>query len=60
VKLFSKGVILSEAKDLLFARAENKADPSVARPTCANTAHVGDPAKPAQPQDDTYMGFSAA
>jgi hypothetical protein len=24
-KLFSEGVILSEAKDLLFARAENKA-----------------------------------
>jgi hypothetical protein len=29
--LFSKGVILSAAKDLLFARAENKADPSVAQ-----------------------------
>jgi hypothetical protein len=26
-----RGVILSVAKDLLFARAENKADPSVAR-----------------------------
>jgi hypothetical protein len=25
------GVILSRAKDLLFARAENKADPSVAQ-----------------------------
>jgi hypothetical protein len=27
----SEGVILSEAKDLLFARAENKADPSAAQ-----------------------------
>jgi hypothetical protein len=27
-KLFSEGVILSEAKDLLSARAESKADPS--------------------------------
>jgi hypothetical protein len=26
-----RGVILSEAKDLLFARDENKADPSVAQ-----------------------------
>jgi hypothetical protein len=26
-----RGVILSAAKDLLFARAENKADPSVAQ-----------------------------
>jgi hypothetical protein len=30
-KLFFEGVILSEAKDLLFARAGSKADPSVAR-----------------------------
>jgi hypothetical protein len=30
-QLFSEGVILSEAKDLLFARARNKADPSLAR-----------------------------
>ena len=29
-KLFSEGVILSAAKDLLFARAEIKADPSIA------------------------------
>jgi hypothetical protein len=29
-KRFSEGVILSEAKDLLFARAGNKADPSLA------------------------------
>jgi hypothetical protein len=30
-KLFSEGVILSEAKDLLSARAESKADPSDAQ-----------------------------
>jgi hypothetical protein len=30
-KLFSGGVILSEAKDLLSARAESKADPSGAQ-----------------------------
>jgi hypothetical protein len=30
-KLFSEGVILSEAKDLLFARTESKADPSAAQ-----------------------------
>jgi hypothetical protein len=30
-KRFSEGVILSVAKDLLFARAKNKADPSVAQ-----------------------------
>jgi hypothetical protein len=30
-KLFFEGVILSAAKDLLFTRAENKADPSVAQ-----------------------------
>jgi hypothetical protein len=32
-KLLSKGVILSEAKDLLFSRAENKANPSA--PLCS-------------------------
>jgi hypothetical protein len=30
-KLVLRGVILSAAKDLLFARAKNKADPSVAQ-----------------------------
>jgi len=30
-KLLSEGVILSEAKDLLFAHAEDKADPSIAQ-----------------------------
>jgi hypothetical protein len=33
-KLFSEGVILSGAKDLLFAHAENKADPSIAQNRC--------------------------
>jgi hypothetical protein len=31
LKTVFRGVILSVAKDLLFARAENKADPSVAQ-----------------------------
>ena len=44
-KLFSEGVILSEAKDLLSARAESKADPK---------------RKSARPQDDTDASFSAA
>jgi hypothetical protein len=30
-RTFSEGVILSEAKDLLFVRPEGKADPSVAQ-----------------------------
>jgi hypothetical protein len=46
-KLISEGVILTEAKDLLFALAEKKADPS-------------DRARPARPQDDTPTSFSAA
>jgi hypothetical protein len=35
-KLFFEGVILSAAKDLLFARVESKADPSVAHPNMRN------------------------
>jgi hypothetical protein len=31
MELLSEGVILSEAKDLLFALAEKKADPSIAQ-----------------------------
>ena len=39
------GVILSVAKDLLFARAENKADPSVASPNEPTTGSSGTPRK---------------
>jgi hypothetical protein len=46
-KLFPKGVILSVAKDLLFASVESKADPSVVQhrllPQQANDGLVGDP-----------------
>ncbi len=60
-KLFSEGVILSEAgvpskrfscgcwggeaKDLLFAHAENKADPSIASPNKPTTGLSGTPRK---------------
>ena len=58
---FFQGVILSEAKDLLFVRTENKADIWVAsQPQQANNGLVGDScAKSARPQD-TITSFSAA
>jgi hypothetical protein len=39
------GVILSEAKDLLFARIESKADPSVAHPDMRNYGACRGPRK---------------
>ena len=51
----SEGVILSEAKDLLFTHAEDKADPSIACPNKPTTGLKGPRAKSARPQDDTSM-----
>jgi hypothetical protein len=44
-KLFSKGVILSGAKDLLFPRAESKANPSDAHPNMRNYGACREPRK---------------